>query len=625
MPEEKTKDKATSNTKDSPNKPDQSPPTTDSNKDNKDNKNNNKEEKPQSLITKLYNILFKTRILTKGGERKTIEPSNNVEGGENKKSNQEEGLEDEEYKRIKEKRRQNRRVVGIKGNPADSTPVEFIKSALLAEYNMMDLDPLISSVLDIYCEEILNKNEENKIIRIETSSGEVKSVLEDLFSNVIEVENNLYLWVRRLLKYGDLYLKLDYQSRMGIVSVKELPLENIQRVEQYSEDGILENCYFKYTPGSPILPYSTVNYYEASISNNYKEEIELEYEEVLHIRLMRDRTFYPYGTSLLESSRQTWKKLFLLEEAMLVHKLTKAPGRFVYKIDVTSIPEEEEQSYVESIVNELKRSPVVNETGNYNLRYNLNSILEDYFVISRGGQDLISIDTLKLDEMTITEELNYMVNRLLSGFKIPKSFYSYDERVEGKATLTIQDVRFAKSIERFQTIISYYLKDLAFRHLYIQGFSEEDLYSFDIKLNTSSRIYDSERIDLMRSKLELASDLISSELFSKRYAYKKVFGLTDAEVTEIMQEVEQDAKEEFRFRQIRTVGNDPKKTGKIYNDKNYGTDDIYSLSPRDVIRSLSEIKKRKEKRMKTKRQRQRTLKDEVNMKRRLLKKWRGIS
>lgn len=531
-----------------------------------------------NLLSRLYNLLFRKNILTRTGRQSV---TNSSDG-----SAPESPLKDNDYEQEKKRRRDARRIGGIKATSSGELgPSDYIKMSLLSEYNLMDLDPLISSVLDIYCEEIINKNEEGSLLKIKTSSLQVKSVIEDFFQNVVEIEKNLYPWIRRLLKYGDVYLKLDYQNSLGITDIKELPLENIQRIEYYNEKGILQNVYFKYKPYAPILPFSTINQYEMDIQSNV-EEREFEYEEVLHIRLLKDRMFFPYGTSILESSRQTWKRLYLLEEAMLIHKLTRAPNRLVYKLDVTSIPEEEEEEYVQSMINELKRTPVVDESGNYNMRYNINSLLEDYFILSRGGQDLISIDSIKMDEMQITEELNYLLNRLLSGFKIPKAFYSYDDKVEGKATLTTQDIRFAKTTERYQTIICYYLKDLAFRHLYLQGFPEEELYSFDIQFNISSRIYDSERIDLMKNKLELANELISSNLFSKRYVYEKVFGFTDAEITELLKQIEGDVKEEFRFNQIKQMGNDPKITGKVY-DK-YGAS---SLGLRDIIRSMNEARR----------------------------------
>lgn len=531
-----------------------------------------------NLLSRLYNLLFRKNILTRTGRQSV---TNSSDG-----SAPESPPKDNDYEQEKKRRRDARRIGGIKATSSGELgPSDYIKMSLLSEYNLMDLDPLISSVLDIYCEEIINKNEEGSLLKIKTSSLQVKSVIEDFFQNVVEIEKNLYPWIRRLLKYGDVYLKLDYQNSLGITDIKELPLENIQRIEYYNEKGILQNVYFKYKPYAPILPFSTINQYEMDIQSNV-EEREFEYEEVLHIRLLKDRMFFPYGTSILESSRQTWKRLYLLEEAMLIHKLTRAPNRLVYKLDVTSIPEEEEEEYVQSMINELKRTPVVDESGNYNMRYNINSLLEDYFILSRGGQDLISIDSIKMDEMQITEELNYLLNRLLSGFKIPKAFYSYDDKVEGKATLTTQDIRFAKTTERYQTIICYYLKDLAFRHLYLQGFPEEELYSFDIQFNISSRIYDSERIDLMKNKLELANELISSNLFSKRYVYEKVFGFTDAEITELLKQIEGDVKEEFRFNQIKQMGNDPKITGKVY-DK-YGAS---SLGLRDIIRSMNEVRR----------------------------------
>jgi hypothetical protein len=131
----------------------------------------------------------------------------------------------------------------------------------------------------------------------------------------------------------------------------------------------------------------------------------------------------------------------------------------------------------------MKKVPYVNEnTGEYNLKFNIQNMLEDYYLPVRGGQSGTEIDSLSGMEFGGIDDIEYLKNRMLAALKVPKAFIGYEEGVEGKATLAQQDIRFARSVERIQKIVLSELTKIAIVHLYSQGYEDEDLFIYTHKV-----------------------------------------------------------------------------------------------------------------------------------------------
>ena len=132
--------------------------------------------------------------------------------------------------------------------------------------------------------------------------------------------------------------------------------------------------------------------------------------------------------SMLEPARRIWKQLSLMEDAMLIHRIVRAPEKRIFKVDVGNIPPAEVDAYMEKLMNKAKKVPYIDErTGDYNLRYNLNNMLEDFWLPVRGGDSGTSIDTLSGMEFTGIEDIEYLRNKMMAALKIPKAFLGYDE------------------------------------------------------------------------------------------------------------------------------------------------------------------------------------------------------
>ena len=435
---------------------------------------------------------------------------------------------------------------------SDSLTTKSMRLNLFQDYEAMDADAIISSALDIYSDESTMKSEYGEVLTINSDNDQIKKILHNLFYDILNIEFNLWPWIRNMCKYGDFFLKLEIDEKYGITNVVPLPVYDVSRLEGLD-------------PENPEFVKFVIE--SSSQASKYKRQDsamkeELENFQVAHFRLLSDSNYLPYGKSQIEGARKIFKQLTLMEDAMLIHRIMRAPEKRVFKLDIGNIPPAEVDNYMQQVINKMKKTPIIDETtGDYNLRYNMQNITEDFFLPVRGGDSGTSIDSLPGLTYEATEDIEYLKNKLLSSLRIPKAFLGFEENVGSKATLAAEDVRFARTIERIQRISISELTKIAIVHLYAQGYQDSDLINFDLKLTSPSTIYEQEKIELWDSKTRLASSMIQDGLLSSEWIYKNIFNFTDEEIKSEDKGIIDDFKQKFRRSQIENEGNDPQESG----------------------------------------------------------------
>jgi len=433
------------------------------------------------------------------------------------------------------------------------------KIELFTDYEAMDMDPILSSALDIYSDESTVKDADGDTLTITSPNDEIRKVLRNLFYDILNIDYNLWPWIRNACKYGDFYLHLDIEEEIGIVNVTPISAYELRREEMFDPN----NPYaYKFTLENTHGGGS----YNFALGDRGKGTQEFEPFEIAHFRLLSDTNFLPYGKSMIEPARKIFKQLMLMEDAMLIHRIMRAPERRIFKIDIGNIPPAEVDSHVQSIVNKMKKVPYIDEkTGDYNLKFNMQNMIEDYFLPVRGGESGTSIESLPgLGNDGQIEDIDYLKNKLFAALKIPKAFLGYDEGIDGKATLAAEDVRFARTIERIQKIFVSELTKIAVVHLYTQGYKDEDLVNFELNLTNPSLIYEKQKVETLNEKVSLAGNLKETTMFSERWIYENIFGLSQDEWTAEQEQVIEDLKADFRKEQIKGEGNDPRKTNQSF-------------------------------------------------------------
>lgn len=572
---------------------------------------------------------------------------------------------------------------------------------LFRDYELMEQDPIISAGLDAFSEETTTRNEFGDILRINCDNQKIKSLLENLYYDILNIEFNLPHWIRNLVKYGDWFMKLNIAEKYGIVSVLPLSVYYVSRIE--GEDPKKPNSY-SYKVDIPGLKGDFENY------------------EISHMRLLTDSNYLPYGKSMIESARRIWKQLSLMEDAMLIHRIMRAPQKRIFKIDIGNLAPNEVDAYMQKIMNGIKKVPYIDSsTGDYNLKYNMENIIEDFYMPVRGGDSGTSIDTLSGLEYNPIEDIEYLRNKLMAALRIPKAFLGYEESLGSKclhphtkiaistgksktikeiaedfennkidykvytydfdndkkiltdikcaeltrknaelvsvkldnnkniictpdhkfvldnglevkahhltfgdklksdnneilvmfveflndkintynlevdndnhnflldvgiyvknSTLASEDIRFARTIEKIQRIVEAELTRLGILHLFAQGITDESLVNFDVKLTHPSIVYEQEKLEMWKSKIDLSNDIKDGKLLSTNWIYKHIFNISDSDKKQERADIIDDIKRNLRHTQIEEQGNDPLETGEIKDDNDDNNKQVVQDKP----------------------------------------------
>jgi len=443
---------------------------------------------------------------------------------------------------------------------------QYLRPQLYSEYDLMDQDAIIASALDILADESTLKNDMGEVLQIRSANEDIQKILYNLFYDVLNIEFNLWMWIRQMCKYGDFFLKLEIAEKFGVYNVIPYTAYHIERQEAYNPDNISEIRY-RYSPDGMDNISSGMYPVPGYASGNMENEPGIFFDnyEMAHFRLISDVNYLPYGRSYIEPARKLYKQYVLMEDAMLIHRIARAPEKRIFYMNVGSIPPNEIETFMQKTISQLKRTPFQdNNTGEYNLKYNMQNMLEDFYIPIRGNDATTKIETTPGLQYDGIQDVEYLRGKLFAALKIPKAFLGYEEGVEGKATLAAQDIRFARTIERIQRIMLSELNKIALVHLYTQGYTDETLTNFTLQMSSPSIVLEQEKIELLKSKTELAQQMIDQGLVPSDWIYDNVYHFSEDQYDEYRDLVQEDAKRKFRLAQIEAEGNDPIESGKSY-------------------------------------------------------------
>jgi hypothetical protein len=395
----------------------------------------------------------------------------------------------------------------------------------------------------------------------------------------LNIEFNLWSWTRNMCKYGDFYLHLEIEPEYGIHNVKPISTYEMTRIEDMD-------------PENP-----------AYVMFKQEGQARADYEnyEIAHFRMLGDSNFLPYGKSVIEPARRVWKQLQLMEDAMLIHRVMRAPEKRMFYIDIGNIPPNEVDNFMQKVINKMKKVPFVDErTGDYNLKFNMQNMTEDFFMPVRGGDSGTRIENLGAMTYDGTDDIEYVKNKMMAALKIPKAFLGYEEGITGKATLAAEDIRFARTIERVQRIAVSELTKIAIVHLYAQGYKDAKLVDFNLSLTNPSTIFEEERVRILGEKLSTARDMMDAKMFSKDWIYNTIFGLSTDEVDGIRKNFVDDAKEYYRLETIQNEGTDPAdpnaQPDEGDDDDSWGFGDFEGMTEEEKEEAIKQRKKEEKKR-----------------------------
>ena len=437
---------------------------------------------------------------------------------------------------------------------------QTLRIQLYSDYEAMDTDPIIASALDIIADEATVRNEMGELLSIKSSDENIQRILYNLYYDVLNIDFNLWSWTRNMCKYGDFFLKLEVAEKFGVYNVLPYTVYHMVREEGLNPDNP-SAVEFVLDPDG-IAASQNPNYLPKR--DGKERQIRFDNYEVAHFRLISDTNYLPYGRSYLEPARKIFKQVTLMEDAMLIHRIMRAPEKRIFYINVGTIPPNEVEQFMQKTINQMKKTPYLSDDGQYNLRFNMQNMMEDFYLPVRGGDTSTKIDTTPGLQYDGIQDVEFLQQKMFAALKIPKAYFGYEGDLQGKATLAAEDIRFARTVERIQKIMESELTKIGLVHLYTQGFTGESLTNFEIKLSTPSILFEQEKIALYKEKVDLAEQMRASGLFSTNYIYEKIFDLSKDTYETLRNQVREDSKNNFRKAQIENEGNDPAKSGVTY-------------------------------------------------------------
>jgi hypothetical protein len=396
-----------------------------------------------------------------------------------------------------------------------------------SDFEAMEFYPTIAAALDVMMEESTTLNDKGRMLNVYSESTRVKSILEDLFYNRLDLHTTLPMYGRNMCKYGDNFVYLNIDDKHGILGGKQMPNYEMER----RETGL-----FDMITGREMIHNETQTSGDKVKFFWRGRDIEFNSWQIAHFRLLGDDRRLPYGTSVLEKVRRIWKQLILSEDSMLVYRITRAPERRVYKIFVGNMDDADVGQYVNQIADRFKRMPITDpQTGQIDLRFNMMANDQDYFIPVRSEDAPNPIDVLpgaaNLDQIA---DIEYLQRNLFTALRVPKPFLGFEEATGDGKNLAVQDIRFSRTINRIQQSMIQELNKIAIIHLYILGF-EDDLDNFTLTLNNPSTQAEMLKIEHEQQKITLFKDATSDlgngfAPMSMTRAHREIMGWSDDEI-----------------------------------------------------------------------------------------------
>ena len=405
--------------------------------------------------------------------------------------------------------------------------------------DLMDAFPEIGAALEILSEESTITNSDGMVVNVYSKSERIKSILEDLFVNRLNIQLTAQMVIRAMCKYGNQFMLLDIDNKNGIKGWKQLPVFNVERIE----NGI-QNPY-----GGASIAINGTNKNDADLSTQFiwlddnNSQTPFRDWQVAHFRLLSNSLYLPYGVSFLNSARRHWRMLSLMEDMMLIYRLERSIERRVYKIYVGAIDDADVQAYVEEVANQFKRTPIIDPmTGQVDLRKNLLDVSQDLFIPVRDENAPTPIDTLSAAQnMTALDDIKFVQNKVFTALRIPKTFLNFEENAGDGKNLALLDIRFTRTINRVQQAFLMELTKIATIHLFLLGFGDE-LTNFTLSMNNPSTQAEGLEIENMQKKIDAVRDAVSDPgnglpVMSQTRALKEIMKWSEKDIKENFEEI----------------------------------------------------------------------------------------
>ena len=446
------------------------------------------------------------------------------------------------------------------------------------QYNTMDQDSEVNAALDILAEFCTQKNKQNNTAFLvdyknKATNSEINIIGQYLkqWSKLQNFETKMFRTVRNTFKYGDQFFVRDPETKRWF----HIDPANVVRIIVNESEGkipeqyVIKNINFNFKDGIATTPYQTngnignagtnpgstlsggrgqIGQPNASMSGSRfttdDGEVTVDAKHVVHLSLSEGLdNNYPFGNSLLETIFKVYKQKELLEDAIIIYRVQRAPERRVFYVDVGNMPSHLAMQFVERVKTEIHQRRIPSNTGGgtnvIDSSYNPLSINEDYFFPQTAEGRGSKVETLpggtNLGEI---DDLRYFTNKLVRGLRIPSSYLptgaddSAAQYNDGRVgTAYIQELRFNTYCERLQNLVVQEF-DQEFKRYMLERGINVDTSMFDLKFQPPQNFASYRQAEIDNARVPTYSQMAAIPYMSNRFALKRFLGMTDEELAE---------------------------------------------------------------------------------------------
>ena len=394
-----------------------------------------------------------------------------------------------------------------------------------ATFQEMSSSNFIHRGLQVICDDACQKNTEGNTIGIVSDNEEVKGILEELFHKRLNLNKELWSIFYETIKLGDNFYEIipdSYDNPTMVAKIRYLEPDKTNRIE-------INNKLAFYTYTTEILD-------EKTKQKTSEIQYRLQPWQVVHFKI-EDKDFYPYGGSLLKSGVRTYRRLSMLEDAILVYRLARTPERRVFKIGVGNLSSIEANRFVQRVRDNYRTSQIIDSEGKINRKAASLSITQDIFVPVREGESGTSVETLQGGQgLSTIDDLKFFRDEILLTMNIPPDYLGVqqDGGGQGRGSLAVLDSKFARFVERIQYYIEEGLTKIAFIELFFAGKKKEELQDFKLELTPPSNIKEIIDLEFINQKMGLIQTMIGLNIFPTKYILKNVLRMSNKEINDVM-------------------------------------------------------------------------------------------
>lgn len=394
-----------------------------------------------------------------------------------------------------------------------------------ATFQEMSSSNFIHRALQVVCDDACQKNTEGNTIAIISDNEENKTILSELFHKRLNLNKELWSIFYETVKLGDNFYEIipdSYDKPTMVAKIRYLEPDKVNRIE-------VNNKLAFYT-------YTTDLVDEKTKQKNAEIQYRLQPWQVVHFKI-EDKDFYPYGGSLLKAGVRTYRRLSMLEDAILVYRLARTPERRVFKIGVGNLSSIEANRFVQRVRDNYRTSQIIDSEGKINRKAASLSITQDIFIPVREGESGTNVETLAGGQgLNTIEDLKFFRDEILLTMNIPPDYLGVQQEGGGggRGSLAVLDSKFARFVERIQYYIEEGLTKIAFIELFFAGKKKEELQDFRLELTPPSNIKEIIDLEFINQKMGLIQTMLSLNIFPTKYILKNVLRLSNKEINDIM-------------------------------------------------------------------------------------------